>query len=260
MADYKEFLSFALRMAQAAGEVHSKYFRTSHLSQHTKQNEYDVVTVADKEAETVIIDMIRTQYPTHGILSEESFPASEQSEWRWVIDPLDGTTNFSQGLPVFCVSIALEHYGQTVVGVVYAAYLNELFYAVKGEGAFFNEKKIKCSDKKNLSSAVLATGMPYDKATNPDNNLKEIAALATMVRGVRRLGSAAMDLAYVAAGYFDGYWELNINHWDVAAGSLIAEEAGAVVLPIRKGRGVSILAANPSLSDTLFEIVARKED
>ena len=146
MIDYNEYLEYAICMAKLAGEVHLKYFRSDNLSMQTKINDYDVVTAADKESESVIIEMIRSKYPNHGIIAEESGVINEKSEWNWIIDPLDGTTNFSQGLPVFCVSIALEYKGETIVGVVYAAYLDELFYAIKGMGAFFNGNKISCSD------------------------------------------------------------------------------------------------------------------
>ncbi len=245
MIDYNEYLEYAICMAKLAEEVHLKYFRSDNLSMQTKINDYDVVTAADKESDSVIIEMIRSKYPNHGIIAEESGVINEKSEWNWIIDPLDGTTNFSQGLPVFCVSIALEYKGETIVGVVYAAYLDELFYAIKGMGAFFNGKKISCSDKNNFSESVLATGVPDDKLENSDNNLKEIGAVAPYVRGIRRMGSAAIDLAYVGGGFLDGYWELNLKHWDVAAGQLIALEGGAIIKSIRPDRNYSIMAASP---------------
>ena len=252
MIDYNEYLEYAICMAKLAGEVHLKYFRSDNLSMQTKINDYDVVTAADKESESVIIEMIRSKYPNHGIIAEESGVINEKSEWNWIIDPLDGTNNFSQGLPVFCVSIALEYKGETIVGVVYAAYLDELFYAIKGMGAFFNGKKISCSDKNNFSESVLATGVPYDKLENSDNNLKEIGAVAPYVRGIRRMGSAAIDLAYVGGGFLDGYWELNLKHWDVAAGQLIALEGGAIIKSIRPDRNYSIMAASPLIYHDLL--------
>ena len=252
----REYLEAAMSMARAAGDVQLEYFRTSHLDIQTKSNEYDVVTAADKASEKLIKDFIHEKFPDHGIISEESADEHAESEWRWVIDPLDGTTNFSQGLPVFSVSIALEHNKEAVVGVVYAPYLGELFHAIKGEGAFLNGKRIKCSSKESLAESVLATGIPYDKLTNPDNNVRELSAMAPKVRGIRRLGSAAIDLSYVAAGFLDGYWELNLNRWDVAAGMLIAHEAGAVTRPIRSNRKFSIMAANPALASLLFSALA----
>ena len=159
------------------------------------------------------------------------------------------------GLPVFSVSIALECNRETVLGVVYAPYLDECFYAVKGCGAWLNGSPIHCSDKAELSKAVVATGMPYDRNDHPDNNLAEICRVAMRVRGIRRMGSAAMDLCYTAAGFLDAYWELNLNRWDVAAGQLVAAEAGVVVEPIRTDRNHSLLASNPELYAAMRQIL-----
>lgn len=255
MIDYNSYLDDAIAMARAAGDIHLDFFRSSRLNVETKLNDSDIVTIADKESEKLITSVITEKYPDHGIITEESAPLHEDREWRWVIDPLDGTTNFSQGLPNFCVSIALEHNGEAVVGVVYAPYLGELFHAVKGEGAFFNGKKIYCAIKTKLSESVVATGMPYDKLDNSDNNLREICDIAPKVRGIRRLGSAALDLSYVAAGYLDGYWELNLKRWDVAAGMLIAREAGATVVSIRENRNFSIMAASNGIADQMVSLL-----
>ena len=253
--EYRELLCAALTMAEEAGKIHLHYFRTNNLEQATKLNDSDVVTIADKESEAFILNFIHQHFPLHGIISEESGREHEEREWRWVIDPLDGTTNFSMGLPAFCVSIALEHNREAVLGVVYAPYLGECFYAVKGMGAWMNGKSIHCSDKAELSKAVVATGMPYDRNENPDNNLAEICRVALRVRGVRRMGSAAIDLCYTAAGFFDAYWELNLNRWDVAAGQLVAEETGVIVKPIRNGRNHSVLAACPNIYPAISKIL-----
>lgn len=253
--ELNKYLTAAISMARAAGDVQLQYFRSSHLKIETKSNEYDVVTVADKASEKIIKEYIHEKFPEHGIISEESADENADKEWRWVIDPLDGTTNYSQGLPVFSVSIALEYNKEAVVGVVYAPYLGELFHAVKGEGAFLNGQPIKCSRKKSLAEAVFATGVPYDKLVNPDNNIREVALIAPKVRGIRRLGSAAIDLSYVAAGFFDGYWELSLNRWDVAAALLIATEAGAVAHSIRTNRKFSIMVANSKLAPTLLHLL-----
>lgn len=237
--------------ARMAGEIQLRYFRSGALGIEEKQNVFDVVTVADKASEKLIIDNIRAKYPDHSILSEESGTEEHHSDWRWIIDPLDGTTNYSNGLPIFSVSIGLEYKGDVVAGVVYAPYLGELFRAIKGCGATLNGKPIHCGSKTSLDTAVLTTGMPYDRDINPDNNLDNISRLCTKVRGTRRYGSAAVDLCYVAAGFFDGYWELNLNPWDVAAGILIAREAGARVERFRPDRGISVCAANPQLFDAL---------
>ncbi len=254
--EHQPLLSAAFTMAKEAGDIHMRYFRTHNLQQSTKLNDSDVVTIADKESEAAILRYIHTHFPEHGIISEESGRDHEDREWRWVIDPLDGTTNFSMGLPLFCVSIALEHNKEAVVGVVYVPYLQECFYAVKGVGAWLNGQAIHCSDKTEISKAVVATGMPYDRNDNPDNNLAEISRMAFCVRGIRRMGSAAIDLCYTAAGFFDAYWELNLNRWDVAAGQLIAAEAGAKVESIRTNRNHSILASNPHLLNSMRQILS----
>ena len=245
--EIQKFLRSAFIMAKNAGDIHMKYFRIPNLELSTKLNETDVVTIADKEAEKFILTYIKEHFPTHGIISEESGNYKEKSEWRWVIDPLDGTTNFSMGLPIFCVSIALEKNGESYIGVVYVPYLGECFYGVKGKGAWFNGKPILCSDKGRLSEAVVATGMPYDRKDNPDNNMAEINRMSLCVRGIRRMGSAAIDLCYTAAGFLDAYWELNLQRWDVAAGILIAKEAGVIIESIRKERNHSIMATTPPL-------------
>lgn len=245
--DYGRYLHAALTMARSAGDIQLSYFRKAGLQMATKLNDSDVVTVADKESERAILDYIRSHFGEHGVISEESGGSHEDREWRWVIDPLDGTTNFSSGLPPFCMSIALEHRKEAVAGVVYAPYLGECFYAVKGHGAWLNGTRIRCAGKSELSKAVVATGMPYDRNDNPDNNLEEISRMAFKVRGIRRMGSAALDLCYTAAGFLDGYWELNLNRWDVAAGILIAAEAGVKTESIRADRGHSLLAASPAI-------------
>lgn len=253
--EYLGYLTSAIEMAKTAGDIQMKYFRKKGLQQKTKLNDSDVVTIADKESEEAIIGYIRGHYPEHGIISEESGRDHEEREWRWVIDPLDGTTNFAAGLPIFSVSIALEHNKEAVVGVVYAPYLRECFHSVKGYGAWLNREMIHCSDKKEISKAVVATGMPYDRNDHPDNNLAEISRMAFKVRGIRRMGSAAIDLCYTAAGFLDGYWELNLNRWDVAAGQLIASEAGCKIESIRTDRNHSLLASNPYLIDAMHEIL-----
>ncbi len=259
MVNKQELLDSAIAMAREAGEVLLSYFRGNALEVRSKLNDYDIVTTADKASETLIVSKIRNLYPTHSIITEESGEMLEDSALRWVIDPLDGTTNFSQGLPIFSVSIAVEYNGNPIVGVVYAPYLNELFCAIEGNGAYFNGKRLKCSNKDRLEEAVVVTGIPYDKRENPDNNIKELSKVAPRVRGLRRMGSAALDLCYVAAGFFDAYWELNLKRWDVAAGILIAREAGAKLFSIRENRNHSILMASPGICDKMLEILLTPE-
>lgn len=244
--------------ARQVGEIQLRYFRSADLEISTKYNDFDVVTRADKESEALIISKINETFPDHDILAEESGEYSRRSSWRWVIDPLDGTTNFSQGLPLFCVSIALEHDGEPVVGVVYAPYLNEMFSAVKGAGATLNGCPIHCSKKTSLNMAVVSTGLPVDKKENRDNNLSAISKVGVEVRGLRRLGSAAIDLCYTGAGLLDGYWELALHRWDISAGSLIASEAGATVGYFRPDRPYSILAATPALYPELLALITER--
>lgn len=250
---YDELLEFAVGMAREAGKIQLAYFRGDELAVRTKSNVYDVVTRADKESEELIAGMIAERYPDHAILGEES-------DWRWVVDPLDGTTNYSQGLPVFAVSIALQHKGETVVGVVYAPYLGELFTAVKGGGAHLQyalrePERIRVGEKRTLATSVIATGFPYDKDVNPDNNSDNIARIIPYVRDVRRLGAAAYDISCVAAGLLDGYWELALHEWDICAAELILREAGGVVCELRRDRGISIVAGNAAIVEEIRKYV-----
>lgn len=248
MTDLDKILLDAVAWAKEAGAVHMKYFRHGNLNIQTKLNESDIVTIADKESEQVIINHIHETYPDHSILSEESGDEENHSDWQWVIDPLDGTTNFSAGLPLFCTSIGVRYKGEDVVGVVFAPYINELYTAVKGEGAFLNGNPIHVSQQTDLRRAVLCTGFPVDNSTNPDNNIGNFLRLLPKSRAVRRLGSAAVDICLVAGGCFDGFWEINLHEWDVCAAELIAAEAGAVVERFRPDRNVCILVANPHIA------------
>lgn len=250
-----KILRDAIEMARRAGEIQMELYRSGHLDIVTKQNAYDVVTAADKASEKLIVETINRLYPTHSILSEESGLHDGDNEWQWVIDPLDGTTNYSNGLPVFNVAIGVKHRGETVAGVVFAPALGEMFHAVKGGGAFLNGKPIRCSGKTRLEEAVLSTGFPYDKAVNPDNNIDRAARVIPVVRGLRRLGSAALDISYVGAGFLDGYWEMSLNEWDVCAGLLIASEAGATWSDFRTDRNRSVIVAAPGIYDQLNALV-----
>lgn len=258
---YREYLDFAVRMAWQAGAIHLSYFRSRDLEMHTKSNVYDVVTRADRESEACIARMIAARYPSHALLGEEEGArGAAQSDYRWVVDPLDGTTNYSQGLPVFAVSIALQHCGRTVAGVVYAPYLDELFTAVRGGGAFLSVRgaaaqRLHVSDKSALAESVIATGFPYDKDVDPDNNSANVARIMPHVRDLRRMGSAAYDLACVASGMLDGFWELALHEWDVCAASLIVEEAGGEVRPLRPDRGVSVVAGNAAILGEMLRYV-----
>lgn len=247
----------ALRWAREAGSVLLHHFRTADLDIHTKFNEADIVTRADRASEALLTGHIHRAYPTDAILSEESGTSPGDSGWRWVIDPLDGTTNFSAGLPLFSVSIGIEHCGVTMAGVVYAPRLGEMFHAVRGAGARLNGVPVHASATSRLSRAVVATGFPVDKDTNPDNNLDNLQRILPRVRGLRRLGSAAIDLSYVGAGFLDAYWELNLHPWDVSAGLLIAKEAGAEFTCFRTDRCESVIAGTPAIHDALLPLLSR---
>lgn len=253
MERYEELLDAAVRMARGAGEIQCAGFRSRDLAIRTKSNVYDVVTRVDKECEAYIVRSILERYPDHAILGEEDgVQGTAGSDYRWVIDPLDGTTNFSQGLPLFTVSIALQYCGKTVIGAVYAPMLDELYTATAGGGAFLQTasggvQRLVVGRKESLATSVLATGFPYDKDVDPDNNSDNVARIVPHVRDLRRLGSAAYDLCCVAAGWLDGYWELALHEWDVCAAELIVREAGGVVSDLRADRGVSIVAGNETI-------------
>lgn len=253
--DLKKTLDLAVSWAKAAGDIHMSYFRGNALDIHTKSNVADVVTRADRESEAFLLGEIGKAFPMHAVLGEESGMHAGTSSFRWVIDPLDGTNNYSQGLPVFTVSIGLQYREETLLGVVYAPCLHELYTAVRGEGTCLNGKAVRVSAKTDLEHSVLGTGFPYDKDVNPDNNVANVAALLPHLRGVRRMGSAAYDLACVAAGWLDGYWELALQPWDMCAGALLVEEAGGRVCFFREGRGVSIIAGNAVLVEKIREKV-----
>ena len=258
---FEEYLDFAVGMAREAGRIQLSYFRGDDLAMKTNSNVSDVVTRADRESEELIVRSILERYPTHAILGEEGGARGDAaSEWRWVVDPLDGTTNYSQGLPVFCVSIALQYRGETVVGVVYAPYLRELFTAVRGGGAWCRRGdgepvRLHVSTKQRLDCSVVATGFPYDKSENPDNNSDNVARILPHVRDVRRMGAAAYDLSCVAAAMLDGFWELNLHEWDVCAASLLVIEAGGVVESLRADRGVSPVAGSAALVEQMKRYV-----
>ncbi len=253
--DMTAMLEHAMEMARQAARIQLKYFRSGDLDIRTKHGEADIVTRADRESEQAITDAIRSLYPDHGILAEESGDNSGNAEWVWVIDPLDGTTNYAAGLPLFAVSIGVRYRGETVCGVVYAPYLDEMFTAIAGQGARLNGHEIHASACDRLDRAVVSTGFPVDKAETTDNNLDNVARVMPRVRGLRRLGAASLDLCYVAAGILDGYWEMGLHEWDVCAGELIVHEAGGAAGRFRQGRGISQYAAAPCLQPHLLPLL-----
>ena len=217
----------------------------------------DLVSYVDKEAEKIIVARLTQVLPEAGFITEEGTKAEETKEYTWIIDPLDGTTNFIHGIPVFCVSIGLMKDEEIVLGVVYEINLHECFYALKGQGAYCNDTKITVSKAPTLSESLIATGFPYSAFGQIDEYLGILKVLMQKTHGLRRLGSAAADLCYVACGRMDAYFEYNLNSYDVAAGSLIVQEAGGQVTDFKKEKdyifGREILASNSQVHEELWE-------
>lgn len=223
-------LNFATETAREAGQILLEKF--GRKIQISKKGGINLVTEADLASEKLIIEKIRSHYPKHTVLAEESGESSAvidgETTWKWIIDPLDGTTNYAHGYPCFCVTLAVEHQGEIVVGVTFDPTRDELFAAEKGRGATLNGREIRVSETEKLCEALLVTGFPYDIADRGDF-ARHFTEFISKTRGLRRDGSAAIDMAYVACGRFDGFWEEGLNPWDVAAGVLLIEEAGGRV-------------------------------
>jgi myo-inositol-1(or 4)-monophosphatase len=254
--DYKDFLSIAAKAALEGGKILKKYWgKVKNVREKTFTG--DLVTEADKESEEVIIRLLNEHYPTHTILSEEGgLYKAKDEEFSWVIDPLDGTTNYTHQYPFVAVSIGFLRHGKPIVGAVFNPITDEMFLAAKGKGAFLNGNPIKVSKVKFLNQSLLATGFAYDRRETLDNNYTEFCFLTHLSHGVRRVGSAALDLAYVAAGRLEGFWERGLNPWDIAAGVVLIEEAGGKVssyegeeLILNSGR---ILASNGLIHENLI--------
>lgn len=222
-------LNFAIETARDAGHLLLEKF--GRITTITKKGDINLVTEADLASEALIIERIKSHFPKHAILAEESGEAvviGGDTAWKWIIDPLDGTTNYAHGYPCFAVTLALEHDGEIVVGVTFDPTRNELFAAEKGQGATLNGKSIRVSDTDELGNSLICTGFPYDIKRREDF-ARHLTTFLLNSRGVRRDGSAAIDMAYVACGRFDGFWEEGLNPWDMAAGKLLIEEAGGWV-------------------------------
>jgi myo-inositol-1(or 4)-monophosphatase len=258
MNDYRQFLATII---VEAGALLKGRLNERHTVQY--KGEINLVTEADLLSETLIMERIRRSFPGHDILTEESPETTNGSRFRWIIDPLDGTTNYSHGYPIFCTSIALEVEGEIVLGAVYNPMLMELFMAEKGEGASLNGSRLSVSRTADLSRGLLATGFPYDLREDRNNNMNYFKALAMRAQAVRRSGAAALDLAYLAAGRFDGFWELKMMPWDTAAGWLLVTEAGGVVTDLCGGpyglRSPHILAGNGVINGELLRVIAETD-
>lgn len=226
-----EFEPFLNHLTDTAGDILASYFN-GHFAIDSKDNSplgVDIVTDADRESEQTILSEIRKEFPQHDILTEETETVQTGSEWLWIVDPLDGTVNFAHGFPHFCISIAVSRHRELVCGTIYDPLKKERFWAARGSGAYVNGTRLTVSPAQKLIKSLVATGFPYDKAYSPVNNVAEFSRVITKIQGIRRAGSAALDLAYVAAGRLDGFWELKLKPWDQAAGMLLVQEAGGRV-------------------------------
>ncbi len=246
-------LNIMIKAARKAARSLVKDFREVENLQASMKGAGDFVTRADLAAEAILKEELRGARPTYGWLAEEGGEEpGEDPTRRWIVDPLDGTTNFLHGLPHWAISIALEHKGKIVAGVIYDPAKDEMFYSERGAGAWLNDsKRLRVSSRSRMIEGVFATGVPFGTKRTLPATLRDLAALMPECAGVRRFGSAALDLAYVAAGRYDGYWEREIQQWDMAAGLLIAQEAGALVEAVREGDDPmdsgTVLCATPGL-------------
>lgn len=254
----EEALQVAATAGREAGKLILNHAQDGFRIEH--KNPINLVTDADHAAEQCVIDIIRSRYPNHGVLAEERGQSSNSSSpYLWIIDPLDGTTNFAHGFPAYCVSIGLEFNGEGVVGAVYDPTRNELFTAIKGFGARLNGQTIRVSHTADLDQALLVTGFAYDIRETAENNLDHFNRFALRAQGLRRTGSAALDLCYVAAGRFDGFWEVKLNPWDMAAGSVIVREAGGTITDLRGKAhslyGKELVASNGHIHSAMLSVI-----
>lgn len=259
MTALKEVLFEATR---EAGKIISDYFQGS-FTVDNKEGINNLVTEVDKHSEKRIIEIIRKHYPSHSIISEEVGEMIQDSPYQWIIDPIDGTVNFAHGIPLCCVSIGLKHNEDLILGTVYNPMMNELFFAEKGKGAFLNEKPISVSTKSDFRKACLVTGFPYKWPDSKEHPIRVFERFIMEGLPVRRLGSAAIDLCWVACGRFDGFWEYNLSSWDVAAGYLIVQEAGGRITNF-EGDAYSVfdketLATNGHIHEEMLRLIRKKQ-
>ncbi len=255
LSDCSTLLETAVRAAQAAGIVLREHARSGFRIEY--KSAINLVTDADRRAEDCIVQTLLAAYPSHRILAEErGQDGTANSQYQWIIDPLDGTTNFAHGFPFYSVSIGLEYDGECMLGVVLDPVRHELFTAVAGQGARMNGELLRVSTIDTLDKSLLVTGFPYNIRETQHNNLDHFARLSLRAQAVRRTGSAALDLCYVAAGRFDGYWEVTLSPWDMAAGIVILREAGGLVSGFTKGQfslyGQELVATNGLIHDQLL--------
>ncbi|QOJ22289.1 MAG: inositol monophosphatase [Gammaproteobacteria bacterium] len=255
-------LTIAVKAARRAGNIINQASQNLDLLTVSKKSHSDYVSEVDGAAEAAIIKVLLTAYPDHAILAEESGHQGDQkkSEYQWIIDPLDGTTNFLHGFPKYSVSIAVKHKGVLTHAVVYDPNLNELFTASRGGGAFLNDRRIRVSKRTKLDDCLIGTGLPFRDLTHIDAYFAMLKDLVPRIAGIRRPGSAALDLAYVAAGRYDGFWEIGLAPWDMAAGCLLITEAGGLVGDLEGNEtqleSGQIVAGNPRVFGQLLQVIA----
>jgi len=253
-------LHTAVRSVREGGRVILMYFDQLDRLEYSSKGRNDYVSQADVEAERAVLDVLTRAYPDHGIIAEES-GEREGSEYTWVIDPLDGTTNFLHGFPMFAVSVAVKRGGVLEHGVVYDPLHDEMFTASRGEGAQLNGKRLRVSTTRQLAPSLLGTGFPFRDLGIIEPWMRSFQSLLPKTSGIRRAGAAALDLAYVAAGRLDGFWEFGLKPWDMAAGALLIREAGGLVADVSGGQDFlengNLVAANPLIFEEFRKIVAR---
>jgi len=263
MSGNSKLLDFAIGLAKNTGSIHMSYFgKLSNIG--SKSTKIDLVSNADIESNEYIVNAIQAEYSDHSILSEEINEYSGNSNYQWIIDPLDGTTNFVHNLPIFSCSIGLKKNNKTILGVVYNPAANKCFYAEEGKGAFLNNNRINTTSSKTLSESLLATGFPYKHDDKYDMLFKIFKEFYDETRGIRRLGAASLDLCFVAMGRFDGFYEYGLKPWDICAGEIIAHESGAIVtdwngLNQVPDNGVRVLAANKYIHKSMVKILCQEE-
>jgi myo-inositol-1(or 4)-monophosphatase len=257
-------LNTAVKAARKAGNLINRASRDLDLIKVETKRRNDFVTEVDRAAEAAVIEVLREAYPNHAILAEESGASKgSQGDYVWIIDPLDGTTNFIHGVPQYAVSIGLQHKGVMQQGVVYDPVKNELFTATRGAGAFLNDKRIRVSPRDKIAESLIATGFPFRDNSFLDRYMAQFKAMTMSCTGIRRPGAAALDLAYVAAGRFEGFWEIGLSPWDIAAGSLLVLEAGGLIGNL-KGEGDymetgEVAAGNPKVFVQMLGVLAGAE-
>ena len=253
-------LSIAVKAAREAGRIINKGSNDVGALSVQSKTFNDFVSEVDHAAEKAIIDTLKYAYPDHGFLGEESGDTNSEAENIWIIDPLDGTTNFLHNFPVYCVSIALQQKGVLTQAVIYDPVRNDLFTATKGRGAFLNDKRIRVASRSKLQASLIATGFPFRDFSHLDTYLNILKDMIKNTTGIRRPGSAALDLAYVAAGYTDGFFEIGLSSWDIAAGGLLVQEAGGMVGDFEGNEGWlktgNIVAANPKVFAQMLQVLS----